>query len=195
LLGVPDEKNDITHNKLDFSGFYKSSPQKGTYMIKKYWHIVFPLLIVALMVFIFCMSAQPADESAMTSGEFTRFIAKMLLSNFTDYSDAMQNKILHGMSFIVRKTAHFTEYACLGFLGYIWLHRIRLGWLYTIGAAVLYAVTDEIHQIFTPGRSCELRDVLVDGSGACFGIVTAFVLLSVLYCLHHREVQRWGTWE
>lgn len=164
-------------------------------MIKKYWHLIFPVLMVGVMVFIFCMSAQPADESSLTSGQITRLIAKLLLSNFTDYSDATQDKIIRGMSFVVRKTAHFTEYACLGFLGYIWLHRIRRGWLYALAGTVVYAVTDEIHQIFTPGRACEIRDMLVDSSGAFFGIVTAFVLLSVLYCLRHREVQHWGKWE
>jgi VanZ family protein len=35
---------------------------------------------------------------------------------------------------------------------------------------VLLAILDEIHQIFVPGRSAEVRDVLIDTLGACFGL-------------------------
>ena len=164
-------------------------------MLKKYWHLIFPILMLALMVFIFCMSAQPADDSSLTSGCFTSFAARHLLTNFREFDAGTQAKIIDGLTFIVRKTAHFSEYATLGFLGYLWLHRLKAGGLLSFGAAVCYAVTDEIHQRFIPGRSCELRDVLVDSSGALCGVIAAFVLLSVLYCLTHPEIQRWGKWE
>ena len=35
---------------------------------------------------------------------------------------------------------------------------------------VLYAVTDEVHQYFVPGRSCELRDALIDACGVAAGV-------------------------
>ena len=163
-------------------------------MLKKYWHLIFPVLMLALMVFIFCMSAQPADDSSLTSSRFATFAARHLLTNFWEFDKASQAKIIEGLTFIVRKGAHFSEYALLAFLGYLWLHRIRFGSLIAFGAAVLYAATDEFHQSFIPGRSCELRDVLVDSSGALCGLIAAFVLLSVLYCLLHKEVQKGGKW-
>ncbi|MBR3630029.1 MAG: VanZ family protein [Oscillospiraceae bacterium] len=163
-------------------------------MLKKYWHLLFPVLMLALMVFIFCMSAQPADDSSLSSRHFTTFAARHLLTNFREFDALTQEQIIEGLSFIIRKTAHFTEYAMLGFLGYLWLHRIRAGGLIAMGAAVCYAVTDEIHQNFIPGRSCELRDVLVDSSGALCGVIAAFALLSVLHCLTHKDVQQWGKW-
>ena len=39
-----------------------------------------------------------------------------------------------------------------------------------LAAGFLYAVSDEIHQIFVPGRSGEPRDVLIDTSGVLIGI-------------------------
>ena len=39
--------------------------------------------------------------------------------------------------------------------------------------AVCYAATDELHQWFVPGRSCEFRDVCVDGAGALIGCLAA----------------------
>ena len=85
------------------------------------------------------------------------------------------------MVFIVRKGAHFTEYTILG--GFLvpavkeWMaadttpvpvsmERIA-AWL----AGTLYAVTDEIHQFFVPGRSCELRDIVIDSCGVLAGVL------------------------
>ncbi len=163
-------------------------------MLKKYWHLIFPVLMLALMIFIFCMSSQPADDSSLTSSRFAGFAARHLLTNFREFDAASQAKIIEGITFIVRKGAHFSEYALLSFLGYLWLHRIKAGGLIAFGCAAAYAVTDEIHQSFIPGRSCELRDVLVDSSGALCGLIAAFMLLSVLYCLVHKEIQQWGKW-
>ena len=116
-------------------------------MIKKYWHFVFPLLMLALMVFIFCMSAQPADDSSLTSSRFATFAARHLLTNFREFDAGEQSKIIAGLTFIVRKGAHFSEYAMLAFLGYL-----------------------------------------------C-GVIAAFVILSIFYCLIHKDVQAWGTWK
>ena len=41
-----------------------------------------------------------------------------------------------------------------------------LPWL----TGTLYAVTDEIHQYFVPGRSCEFRDICIDSAGVLCGI-------------------------
>ena len=86
------------------------------------------------------------------------------------------------VSFIVRKGAHFLEYLVLG-ISLFWTMRdlrtlrsrvpdesagrtVLVPW--AIGA--LYAVTDEVHQYFVPGRSCELLDVLIDACGVAAGV-------------------------
>ncbi|MGD0120247.1 MAG: VanZ family protein [Candidatus Binatus sp.] len=67
---------------------------------------------------------------------------------------------------LVRKTAHFTEYGIL-----FWLlvrgpmkDRPYLALL----LCVLYALSDEGHQIFVPGRTASLYDVALDSTGALF---------------------------
>jgi len=67
---------------------------------------------------------------------------------------------------LVRKTAHFTEYGIL-----FWLlirgpmaHRPYLALM----LCVVYALTDEGHQVFVPGRTASLYDVALDSSGALF---------------------------
>ena len=39
------------------------------------------------------------------------------------------------------------------------------------GIGALYAVTDEIHQMFSEGRSCEFRDICIDAGGVLFGVL------------------------
>ena len=162
--------------------------------MRKLW-LIYPVLLLALMTVIFCFSAQPADDSSATSSRFAVFASRVLLTNFEDFDNAGQAQIIDGLTFLVRKTAHFSEYALMGFLWYLWLHRKRFAPLLALGLSAAYAASDELHQAFVPGRSCELRDVLVDTSGAACGILAAFLLLCVVWCVRHREIVHWGTWK
>jgi len=44
---------------------------------------------------------------------------------------------------------------------------------------MLYAITDEFHQYFVPGRSAEIRDVLIDSSGAFIGILLTIGIIQI----------------
>ncbi len=154
-----------------------------------------PVLIGALMLFIFCMSAQPGDESTVTSSRFCLLAARLLFSDFESYTAITQESITEGLTFAVRKAAHFSEYALLGALWYIWLRHKPKNLLLAFLAATGYAVTDEIHQLFVPGREGKIWDVLIDSSGGICGILAAFVLLCVLYCLRHREIAPRAVWK
>jgi VanZ family protein len=82
------------------------------------------------------------------------------------------------LNHIIRKLAHFTEYAILTTLGY-W------GWLKGLGRSpqtalritllisILFAISDEFHQRFVPGRTSLVTDVFVD----CFGATVAALIL------------------
>lgn len=157
--------------------------------------LIYPVLLLTLMVMMFCFSAQPAVESDETSGHFTTLAAHTLLSNLEEFDTDTQTRIISGFAFIVRKTAHFCEYALMGFLWYLWLREKKGAPFLALGASALYAGSDELHQYFVPGRSCELRDVLVDSCGAAAGILFAFVLLCTLYCMFHKGIVKWGTWK
>lgn len=73
------------------------------------------------------------------------------------------------LNLILRKGAHFSVYAVLA-LTYI---RALGGWQYRRLAfvlAVLYAISDEVHQSFTPNRYPSAMDVLIDSAGALAGV-------------------------
>ena len=101
---------------------------------------------IALMVLIFVLSAMPSDD-------VDRGLAHLVL----------------------RKAAHFTEYALLTALWWRAL-RTRLTDSTAIVAALAisigYAITDEIHQTFVDGRTGTPVDVLLDTAGAATGAAT-----------------------
>src|SRR5262245_25427730 len=76
---------------------------------------------------------------------------------------------LGGWDLLLRKVAHATEYAILAVL----LMRAIGRELPAFALAVLYAVTDEVHQTFVAGRHGAPLDVLVDAVGAALGLAVA----------------------
>jgi VanZ family protein len=74
---------------------------------------------------------------------------------------------LGGWDLVLRKLAHATEYAILGALLVRATGRPGLA----LGLGVLYAVSDEIHQVFVPGRHGAPLDVAIDAVGVAVGIV------------------------
>ena len=142
-----------------------------------------PALLIFQMLFIFIMSPFGHTSSDAQSNLFVDFIAQ----NFPHVRHDLKNNLisLSTLVFLVRKTAHFTEYAILGALFYLNLiqfpklnSRIKK-LLLPILFSFLYAITDEIHQIFVPGRSAQFRDVLIDTLGASFGCLLIHALLTL----------------
>lgn len=130
------------------------------------------IITLFVMILIFCHSAMPADLSSQESGFVVTYLLRVL--PFLDparYTDLL--------TFMVRKTAHAMEYTLLGFCLH-WYLRDVLKQRFDMGGrqifltawlcGTLYAVSDEIHQYFVPGRSCELRDVCIDAAGVLLGV-------------------------
>lgn len=122
------------------------------------------------MLFIFYMSNQVATTSSGLSSVFVEPI-RPYASGFTE--DIITT--------LVRKSAHIFMYFILGILTFNVLHGYSLSQkrvvVYSVLFALLYAITDEIHQMFVTGRSGEMRDVLIDTIGASFGIALYWTIL------------------
>ena len=82
----------------------------------------------------------------------------------------MRTTEIYWQDFILKKTAHFMEYGILAMLLYRSFINGRVNkkrsLVYSFILTVLYAVSDEIHQLYTPGRDARVRDVLIDSAGA-----------------------------
>jgi len=144
--------------------------------------ILYWLPALFIMIIIFAFSSKPAE----ISGQSSMTIANRIYSIYERITGRVKNdeerlRDLETVDHIVRKGAHITEFALLAaaMAWPLWisgLRRLRLA-LGTIGLTVIYAVSDEFHQTFVPGRSGEIRDVCIDAAGAVIGY---FVFLTAL---------------
>lgn len=128
-------------------------------------------VLIVWMFVIFAFSNKSANESDKQS---------TLVINIFNIMGLDLNSTLGDLAtFAVRKTAHFTEYMILFFLSYNVLRSytdkkdsIVFALIITLG----YACTDEAHQLFIPGRSGKLTDILIDTSGGLFGALILSII-------------------
>lgn len=134
------------------------------------------------MVLIFCFSAQNGDASSDASEGLLFDVFRVLMPHWETLSTTVQDAKLEAWHTLFRKCGHFTEYAVMGLLWTCYTRcehwetnckRWRI-WL-PFAVALLYAISDELHQLFVPGRSAEPRDVCIDFLGACTGILLLYV--------------------
>lgn len=120
---------------------------------------------IVLMIVIFYFSAQHSDESAKTSLLFLNWL-----------NDVLNISLSHDF---VRTAAHWFEYfllsSCLSFALFYNLKRISP--VAPVIICFLYSVSDEVHQIFVPGRAFQLKDIMVDVCGAAAGILIFLVIV------------------
>ncbi|MDF2607366.1 MAG: VanZ like family protein [Bacillales bacterium] len=122
------------------------------------------IVVLVWMTIIFYLSHQPATQSNELSTGITEIIFGMI-------KDLLPSSISESINLnhYIRKTAHFTAYFILGFLIE---NALKKRFIYTLLFCILYAISDEVHQAFIPGRGPGVIDVLIDSTGAFFGILS-----------------------
>lgn len=144
--------------------------------------MIIPWAAVLLwMGLIFYLSSQPAVQSDSLSigilhtimGVLGRFIPGLA------YDTGLLNHIL-------RKATHFSAYLVLGILVLNAIWKMKALWkmkacrfrpsVLALGICVLYAASDEFHQLFVPGRGAQVTDVLIDSAGSLVGLIVFSLL-------------------
>lgn len=151
--------------------------------MRKRW-IVVGVVLMATVIFV--SSSIPYDRQNIQP-LLARLVNQDLVTRWFGWVDFMYGtkeiSIAHVgvpafLEFFIRKAAHLTSYALLGYLVSRLLGVVRVyGWknaLCAIGMAVLYAASDEIHQTFTPHRQGTPIDVCLDACGAAVGVWLAW---------------------
>lgn len=142
-------------------------------------------LLLIWMIIIFILSAQTADESSSTSGSLLSFILKLTYPGYKLMDPSEQFVVLETYQHIIRKSAHFMVFGVLGILAVnayksIHIRNNSLVIILSLATCVGYAVLDEIHQIFVPGRSCEIMDIVLDSCGS-FIFITLTIFIFYLF--------------
>ena len=144
-------------------------------------------LMLCWMVVIFMFSAEPDTESSELSGSVSYRIVSVvntITSSHWDEKELLDKAEL--IDYPVRKCAHISEYAILTLLGFVtfsFLHG-RKRFVIPIGVTFLYACTDEIHQLFVPGRAGKFTDVMIDTTG---GIIMLLFIALVTHVARKRH--------
>ncbi len=156
---------------------------------------IYGILIIIWMVTIFLFSSQNGDESNGTSDVITNrivnsTIAKEEKTNTLNSENKIDDELKNNkndekdeISRIVRKLAHFTIYLIGGILIFNFLLTFSENKskciIISIFLAMLYAITDEFHQLFVFERSAEIKDVFIDTFGATIGVIINVLLFKI----------------
>lgn len=136
--------------------------------------IVSWLLVLLWAGVIFYLSSRTAVQSTVQSqGMINTFSG--FLGQYIDDEETMTE-----IDGIVRESAHAVEYMILSILAFNALglcldHRKDKVSLYTIVFCMIYALSDEIHQIPIEGRAFEILDLTIDLIGTCIGVIALLV--------------------
>ena len=142
--------------------------------------VFFWLLAAACAGCIFWLSSKDGNQSQNMSDSVRGILMKLF------------GPLLN--SFIVRKFAHFFEYAVLGFLigCALFLSRRRFSPVISVICSALYSVSDEIHQYFVPGRACRIFDVGVDTLGALTGTLILTLIILIVNSIAMRRKEKYS---
>lgn len=144
---------------------------------------VFIVLTLAVMILIFIFSAQDADESSKTSSRFTKYAVRIFYSDYDSQPPEIQKEMWDTTSFMIRKTAHFSIYTLLGLCASFAVGKRKLFTLKSLGVILFgfaYAASDEFHQKFVKGRSCEFRDMMIDTGGVTTGMLISLIIMGII---------------
>ncbi|WP_153724121.1 VanZ family protein [Heliorestis convoluta] len=168
------------------------NPKTKNHPTSKIRQIIAWTLVFFWMSLIVSLSAQPAQQSDQLSRKFTKVLVEVITPFVPgEYIDNLDDA-LGKANAIVRKQAHVGVYFVLGFLTINAFRRSGIQtassyWL-AFSLSVAFAVSDEIHQLYVPGRSGEIMDVLYDSTGALLGIGAYGLLTKIKKQTKKKEV-------
>ena len=140
--------------------------------------------MIGTMAFIFGNSREVAEQSSIKSEQVQQAV------------NAVAAKVGAGpfSMLAIRKMAHFSEFAMLGFwmmlcVQVCWGHALKvLGW--PLFAGLFIAVLDETVQRYVPGRASSTVDVLIDFAGSLVGVLVALLIILIITCIFKWILKR-----
>lgn len=185
---------------------------KNSGRLKKAVCVLFALSAVLFYFLVICIfSAQDGDETGNLSREVAEEVARVVVAVSGEHTEKDIFSLAEFFEHPLRKLAHFSEYAVLGglfcgcFLPVMGEIRLRTAeqisklpvqkrkknglmrscglYLKCIITVMIFAICDEIHQHFVPGRLASVWDVLLDTSGCA-------LMCMILYLICDRRSRK-----
>ena len=138
--------------------------------------------LIAIFVTIFGFSNQNAETSSGLSRKVTNFVVEIITS-IKNMPEPEKENVVDRVESIVRKIAHYSIYTLVGILLMSLMNTYKIKELDRIAVSliigVIYASTDEIHQVFVLGRGPQITDVILDSMGVLTGIFIVMLVLKI----------------
>lgn len=150
-------------------------------VVKYFYRILSFILLIIWALNMFSLSSENAEVSTETGDGVSVTLIKIFYPRYNTLNAEEQKEIITAVRPYVRTGAHFTEYAVLGFLFSLFLvtfylkRRSKL--ILSEAFCVVFALSDEIHQLFSPGRAFQFSDLLTDSLGAAAGLLIFLLLV------------------
>jgi len=147
-------------------------------MVSKFLTYWLPVVIWLMMIFIGSTDLMSAEHTSRIIGPILRWL-----------HPGISPARIEQVQFVVRKMAHVSEYAVLSLFIFRALvnttRRARFAGavLITLLISGAFAASDEFHQSFVPSRTSSVRDVMIDITGAIFG-------MTIYWSFHKIRVSR-----
>ena len=138
-------------------------------------------ILILWMGVIFVFSNQNAEVSENISDGFTSKVVDTVATVKKDESIKENKKeIIEDSRFFIRKTAHFSLYLVLGILIYLKVKDVKKinPIIISLMFCILYACSDEIHQMFINERTAKVLDILIDTTGSLTGVLLIYLFSS-----------------
>ena len=154
-------------------------------MVKSAIRIVAAILLAFCISLIFKFSSENATVSAKRSSVVVEKAVKVVYKDYDRFPKDKQVKVTEKVSHIIRKMAHFLIFAALGFCAFLNLTlyegiKQKFKYLFSAVFSLLYAISDEVHQMFVAGRGPSPVDVGIDFCGAILGIIVIALIFEFL---------------
>ena len=141
--------------------------------------VIYWILLILWMSVIFIFSNMNSRISDSTSYS--------IVDKLTYFNEKADNNRDY-LNLIVRKSAHFTEFLILGILIYNVFNLYNINnkkkIIFCIIFCLIYAFSDEYHQLFIKGRSAQIKDVFIDFVGSFMGIL---ILNQITQKINHNK--------
>lgn len=149
------------------------------------------VLTLLNMIVIFCFSAEPQEKSGDRSEGITQTVVSVVVDNYEQLTEPQKQEKVQEFHPIIRKLAHFSEFALLGFLTGAFMltlgkTRYFVCWIAPAAFCLVYAASDEIHQIFT-NRGPAVTDVLIDFSGSALGLLLIHAAVLIVCAIRGKR--------
>lgn len=145
------------------------------------------IILIILLFITFARIFSFSNQNGVQSSGVSRKVTKILINNIKKVQAMSKEEkeiFMNNAEKIIRKLAHFSIYTVVGFLMMALMSTYNAKTIIRVsisfGIGVIYAISDEIHQYFIPGRSGRVFDVMIDSFGVLTGICIIMIIMYII---------------